>query len=286
MSRERGFLQLRRGIFQHVRDGCLTPVRALCLIYMLTQADTRTGVWSGSAGALARELSIPQWVARRVLESLSGRYIKRFPVPGRHKCYPVLLHKFLVTDGEHKGQQLNALESESPTNLRYFASEHVDEHDAQHVTTQKKLETGEKKKRQNLAAKPAPPADPRYKPFYDFAYEAFRAKNGQEPSWDVKDGANLKRFLDKQPRVTLEEFQRRFGNFLRSTEHFTLSHGDSLAYFVTAFDRFLNGPLIDSSTGGFNGSRSKNSAAVHPEPGKYDAATVQQLSNVAGLPPV
>jgi hypothetical protein len=254
MSRERGFLQLRRGVFQHVRDGWLSPLQALVFIYMLTQADTRSGVWKGGAGALAGELSIPVRTARRALEALDGRYLKRFPVPGSHKCYPILLHKFLITDGEHAGQQLNALDSASPVDLRYFASEQDGEQVAQHLTSQKKLETGEKRKKKNLAAKIAPPADPRFGIFRDIAYEAYRAKHGQPPTWNGKDWASLKRFLAAQPQVTLEEFERRFGNYMQSTEQFTRSHGDSLAYFVAAFDRFLDGPVLERAfAGGKNG---------------------------------
>jgi hypothetical protein len=49
MSKERGFLQLRRGLWEHVRDGSLTHTGALVYIYMLSQADTRTGIWKGGA---------------------------------------------------------------------------------------------------------------------------------------------------------------------------------------------------------------------------------------------
>jgi hypothetical protein len=34
-----GFLQLRRGLWEHVRNGSLTRTGALVYIYMLTQAD-------------------------------------------------------------------------------------------------------------------------------------------------------------------------------------------------------------------------------------------------------
>jgi hypothetical protein len=114
---------------------------------MLTQADTRSGIWNGSAGALAGELVIPPRTARNVLESLDGRYIRRFAKPGLHFCYPVLLNKFLITDGEHKGEHLNALESTSPTDLRYFSREQVVEHMGEHMgeqmATQKRIETGD-----------------------------------------------------------------------------------------------------------------------------------------------
>ena len=162
MSKLSGFLQLRRGIFEHVRDGRMTRTAAFCYIYILTQADTRTGIWSGSAGALAGELAMPLGTARHVLEALDKRYIKRFPTPGRHSCYPIALHKFLITEGEHKGQHLNALDSISPTDLRYFPREQMGEQDVkqvdEHAGAQKRIETGDERRR--TAAKTAPPADP------------------------------------------------------------------------------------------------------------------------------
>jgi hypothetical protein len=120
---------------------------ALILIYIATQADTRTGVWNGSAGALAGEIALSSSNARRILERLTeGRYIRRFPVPGRHVCYPILVHKFLVTDGEHKGQLLNAFESASPTELRYMPSEPEYEQTREHSVSQKRIETRERRR--------------------------------------------------------------------------------------------------------------------------------------------
>ena len=149
MSKGNGYLQLRRGVFEHVRDGRMTMTEAFCYIYMLTQADTRTGIWNGSAGSLSGELAMPQRTARNILEALDRRYIKRFATPGRHSCYPIALHKFLVTDGEHKSEHLNALESKSPIDLRYFSrqqmGEQEGEHIGQHMAAQKRIENRNKK---------------------------------------------------------------------------------------------------------------------------------------------
>src|ERR1019366_5144364 len=120
MARDAGFLQLRRGIWQHVRDGSLTHTGALIYIYMLSQADTRTGIWKGSAQALAGELGIPKSTIKYALRGLDGKYIKRFAVPGRHVCYPILLHKFFVTQGQYVGLRLDALNSTSETTLAFL----------------------------------------------------------------------------------------------------------------------------------------------------------------------
>src|SRR5262249_7725764 len=129
MSRFTGFVPLRRGLFEHVRNGRLGPLQAFCLIYILSQADTRTGVWMGCAKALSGELGISERTARDILERLEqGGYIRRFTSPGSHACYPLLVHKFAITNGEHDGEQLNAFDSASPTDLRYFRREHNGEH--------------------------------------------------------------------------------------------------------------------------------------------------------------
>jgi hypothetical protein len=161
MSKENGFLQLRRGVFEHVRDGRMSLADYAIHSYITSQADTRSGVWMGSAGALAGELSLSPRMARRFLERLSqGDYIKRFPAPGRHVCYPILVHKFAVTDGEHKGEQLNAIASISPVDLRYFSGEHMGEqrgeHMGEHVSSQKILETGNGKQETREGAPAAP----------------------------------------------------------------------------------------------------------------------------------
>lgn len=148
MPKFSGFLQLRRGIFEHLRDGRLTHMEALALIYILTQADTRTGVWSGSAGALAGELGLRPRTARDLLERLSGGgYLKRFPVAGRHSCYPILIHKYQISTGEHNGEQLNAIASASKSDLRFFPREHDGEQHDEHGASQKKLDTGNRRQK-------------------------------------------------------------------------------------------------------------------------------------------
>jgi hypothetical protein len=157
MSKENGFLQQRRGIWEHIRDGRMSLQDFAIHQYIASQADTRTGIWKGSAGALAGELNISPRMARRFLERLGrGDYIRRFPVPGKHVCYPILVHKFSITDGEHKGEQLDAITSLSPIDLRYRPSENG-EQEGEHVSPQKILETGDgRKKKGNAPALPSP----------------------------------------------------------------------------------------------------------------------------------
>ena len=163
MSKSNGFLQLRRGLWEHVRDGRLTITEALAFIYICSEADTRTGIWRGCARSLSGELGISDRTARDVLEKMTrGNYIRRFPLPGSHACYPILVHKFLLTDGEHNGEQLNALESKSPRQLSYLCREDNDElhgeHNGKQSAAQKRNETIEKKqeKKEEAPASPSP----------------------------------------------------------------------------------------------------------------------------------
>jgi hypothetical protein len=262
MSKLNGFLQLRRGIFEHVRDGRMSHMDALTLIYIAAQADTRTGVWHGSAGALAGELALSSRNARRVLERLTERqYIKRFPVPGRHVCYPILVHKFLVTDGEHRGQHLNAPESTSSSDLRYAVGEHQGEQTCAQSAPQKRIENVKERRKKNLAAKPAPPADPRFHSFVNFAFGVFEQKHGQKPTWTGRDFRALSVMLASNKSLDAAELERRFRSYLASTEAFTAKQGDSLAYFCTHPDSFLSGPVLEPRKAG-NGGQTSSDLAI------------------------
>jgi hypothetical protein len=127
MSKENGFVPIRRGLWEHVRDGRMSPFEALAFVYICSQADTRTGVWKGSAGALVTELGFIPRTARDLLERMEhGGYIRRFVSQGLRHCYPILIHKFPVTQGEHNGEVLDALSStkqDGCLDLRYISCE-------------------------------------------------------------------------------------------------------------------------------------------------------------------
>ena len=137
----------------------MSLTEAAAFIYICSQADTRSGIWQGSAGALSGELGIPPRTARDVLERMEhGDYIRRFAVPGRHVCYPILVHKFPITQGEHNGEQLNALESKSSVELSYLSREQHGEHGVEHGAAQRTKENREARKNQHPASA-SPAAD-------------------------------------------------------------------------------------------------------------------------------
>jgi len=220
LSRDTGFFQLRRGIWEHVRDGRMSTTEALAFIYIGTQADTRTGIWNGSAKSLAGELGIPERTARDVLEKMErGDYIRRFAVPGRHSCYPMLVHKFLITSGQHNGEQLNALASTSPADLAYFSREQDGERGVEHGAAQKKLETVEGKRKKHPPRASPSLADPRFQSFYNYAFESYSQKHGQNPTWLGKDQKQLQNLLKataaELARISHQDLAKRMNKTFR-----------------------------------------------------------------------
>jgi hypothetical protein len=55
----------------------------------------------------------------------------------------------------------------------------------------------------------------------------------------------LKGLLNRARSLTLEEFKRRWLNFVGSTDPFIKKQGGSLAYCCANFDQFINGPVQD-----------------------------------------
>ena len=143
-----GFVQLRRGLAEHVRTGRLSFLEASLYIFILMDTNPSTGVCYGSAGLFATVYGIPTRTCRDALEKLEKKgYFRRFPTPGKHGSYPILINKFLCSDGAMKGMYVNALESESCDNIYYEScDEHVKEHvkeDVKESAASKRIENRE-----------------------------------------------------------------------------------------------------------------------------------------------
>jgi hypothetical protein len=122
------------------------------------------------------------------------------------------------------------------------------------------------KERKKPAPKPAAPSgDPRFQPFLAFAVGAFEQKHGQKPTWTGKDFKALSTMLASNRSLDADELQRRFRNYISSTETFTQKQGDSLAYFCARIDSFLAGPMLavqGRGTANGNAKPSANDAAA------------------------
>ena len=78
MTNGEGFVRLRRGILEHLRDRRLRPVEFAAFLTILLVADFRTGRWQGSARSLARLMGISSRYARTLLGRLEGMgYVMR-----------------------------------------------------------------------------------------------------------------------------------------------------------------------------------------------------------------
>jgi hypothetical protein len=212
VTKENGFLALRRGLWEHIRDGRMSVTEALGFIYICSQADTRTGIWKGCAKSLSWELGIPERTARDILEKMQhGDYIRRFAIPGRHACYPILVHKFLITQGEHYGEHLNALDSLSPTDLRYFSREQSveqdGEHGVNHGAAQRRIEKREERKEKKPKTRFALPDWVPLEPWNDFLEmrESLKAIPTEKAKALLVGKLQKPKFSGHDPKAVLEQ---------------------------------------------------------------------------------
>jgi hypothetical protein len=166
---------------------------------------------------------------------------------------------------------LDAISSTSERDLEFFKPENCSELGTQvctEVAPQKIKENREERRKTKAAAKNAPPADPRFQPFVDFAFEAFEQKHGQKPTWCGKHFKALSAMLASNKGLSADELQKRFTNFIGSTESFTQKQGDSLAYFCSHIDSFLTGPILERSKP--NGSYGAKASTVETTLAGYE----------------
>lgn len=119
----RGWIQKRRGAVEHLRDGRLSLLQYGAHDLILALADIETGIWWGSAKALAANCGagdISEREARHLLESLEKKgYIRRFSKKRGHGNYPILVDKFEISFGAKRGMRLNAATSNDWRNPIY-----------------------------------------------------------------------------------------------------------------------------------------------------------------------
>jgi hypothetical protein len=145
---------------------------------------------------------------------------------------------------------LDAINSANERELEFFEREELPASSpelVQHVGPQRIKENREERKKRADR-----PPDPRFGPFLEFAKSSFEAKHKHPPTWDCfgKDGSALAAFLRRAPHVTPELWQFHILNFFDSTEAFTVKQGGGLAYFISRFDTFSSGPILEGATNG------------------------------------
>jgi hypothetical protein len=158
MSKENGFLQLRRGIWQHVRNGQMNVNDFAIYVYILSEADTRTGVWKGCAQSISAALKLPLSTVKYSLAKMDGKYIKRFMVLGHRTAYPILCHRYLASSSTHVGRMLDAINTTNERELQWFPPEPLNSsstHVLPDVGRQKRSENREKRIKKEAQALPS-----------------------------------------------------------------------------------------------------------------------------------
>ncbi len=259
------YVPIRPGLLDHLLRGDISVCELGCYTIIHLQADYKTGIWRGSAARLTNTAPRGADLRRtqRALEHLASLgLLKPFHRQGLRGNYPVLINKYTVRSGALKGQRLNAYKT---TDWRRPVYEPCAEDDAVSTAVSdavdapiQEVRSKKEERRRKAAAKPAPPADDRYGPFLELAKSSFEAKYGQPPTWDCfgKDGSALAGFLRRAPHITLELWTAHLNAYFDSTEAFTVKQGGSLSYFVSKFDAFTSGPILEKQ-GAHNGTAKK-----------------------------
>jgi hypothetical protein len=258
-----GWYKRRRGILEHIESGTIDLLESGIHDYLSLKANLLIGsrcsipVGICFTSAPAIHVHCPRVSERTIQRCLEHMeqigWLRTWKVAGKRGNYPVLVCRGSVHDLSGNEYRING---EKTTDWRQPVYEPVGEVSGSVSTgvvtlsgnREKRVENQEKRKKP--AAKPAQPADPRYRALVDFAFQSYEVKHGQKPNWNGKDFKNLTALLRKNQSLTSEELQRRWENYASSTEDFTRRQGDSLAYFCSKFDSFIDGPLIQRlSTG-------------------------------------
>ena len=217
-----GFIQLRRGLSEHVRDGRLSFSEAALYVFLLMDTNPATGLCYGSAGLFAAIYGISSRTSRDSLEKLEKKgYLRRFPTRGKHGSYPILMNKFRCSIGAMKGLYVNTSKSESYSQVCYekcddnvYDNGNDGVYDGVYDNGEEsagsiKQETRDRKQDKKLSPKPKAPVDERFSIFRTDFETHFSNLNSVPAPWDAKEASSLSRWLKANPTVTQVQWRRR-----------------------------------------------------------------------------
>ena len=99
------WVPLRTSIYAHLKEGKLTPKAFLALLRIIDLANHQTGIWCGSAVALAAECGPDYYEGgtQKILCELEKQgYIRRFRAPAQRGNYPIVVDQYCCTAGPLK----------------------------------------------------------------------------------------------------------------------------------------------------------------------------------------
>jgi hypothetical protein len=112
VSANGNFVQIRRGILQHVETRRLSAREFAAYTLIVLLADSSTGVWWGNSVALAAKFGsgdVSELAAQKTLRSLGEKgYIKSLRQPGSRASYPIIVNRYKITVGKLAGGLVNA----------------------------------------------------------------------------------------------------------------------------------------------------------------------------------
>jgi hypothetical protein len=116
------FIAVQAGLFEHLKEGKMTPTMFACYCIILDQANYETGFWRGSAPKIEAAWAgqIGERCIQEALKALcTGGYLKSFHTRGRRGNYIVAINKYPVRFGNKNGLRLNAAKTLDPANPVY-----------------------------------------------------------------------------------------------------------------------------------------------------------------------
>ena len=223
-----GFIQLRRGLYEHVKDGRLSFFEVSLYVAILSDTNPSTGLCFGSAGLFAALYNVSSRTCRDALEKLEEKgYLRRFPIRGKHGSYPILVNKFKCSSGAMKGKYVNCSKSSSYVDIIYDicndgvddsavagVNEDVDESAARVDTREEKLD---KEPELTLLSPTAPKKEIRPEEFANVwnrlrgklpKVERFTESRKKKVKTRMNEGLTLERFAEAVENCTTKPFLR------------------------------------------------------------------------------
>lgn len=290
--RTNGYVCLRRGLLEHVTDGSMTVTEGWLFVAILANADPKTGVWNGSANALAVMFDLNKRTCQRALDHLeTGEYIKRFQVAGKTGSYPILVHNFECSLGSLEGMRLDAFKSMTSEGLIYSRVADVSLEPHPEVSPEATPECppyiGKEKRNKRQEKKPSRAKrepDERHTPCRKVLENYWEHKNpGGKLPWQARDAKALGEILSASPDLTVERFRKLLWNRARSD----VSHGDRVYLWIAKLHSYaepLNKFNKPETSNGANGQHNRGAAVgrVNRSGAGFGAVTERRVAQATG----
>ncbi len=222
------YVPLSRGFREHLPHFSGAGLKLYLLLLMDAQfAGPRKGKCAASLSDLALQLGLNRTTVFNAACKLRPKYIDWVPAKNQYSVtiFTVQAYKAVPDFAVSHAVRRNTNSSETPTEPS-VNGESPNLREMDNLAPPKKIRIKDVHQLQ--------------KDFVHYASAAFEKKLGQPPSWLAKDFSGLANLLRRNPRITIEEFRRRWDIYLASSNRFIRDKGYSLAVFCSQFDGFIS----------------------------------------------